>query len=283
MAVLYALLNAVMISGSNIVGGLAVRRLPLPIVVAIAGPASIVVAIMLAPLVGGTPTVASFWIGFAAGVFGGAGLPVAYLAYSIGPVGIAGAVLAVSSTALLTFFGVLGGAALTPLRAIGLVLCIMAILLVTYRPPVDGERVSPRGPLLAMLAAVIFTGFVVTINTVPASEGMWPLVGARMGVTLVAVVMLTYFLVRAGRRATAPSLRRTHLLIPVAAGTFDTLGNLFLLLALQAGDLVLLALFAPAAPVFTAIIGRVFLNEFMTRWQIVGLVVASAALVLASL
>jgi len=283
MAVVYALVNAVMISGSNIVGGLAVRRMPLALVVAIAGPTSIVVAIMLAPLVGGTPTTASFWVGFAAGVFAGAGLPVAYMAYSIGPVGIAGAVLAVSSTALLTFFGVLGGAALTPLRAFGLVLCVMAILLVTYRPPVDGERLSPRGPLLAMLAAVIFTGFVVTINTVPPSEGMWPLVGARMGVTLVALIMLASFLVRARRLELAAPLRRIHLLIPVAAGIFDTLGNLFLLLALQAGDLVLLALFAPAAPVFTAIIGRVFLSEFMTRWQVVGLVVASAALVLASL
>lgn len=283
MAIVYTLLNAVMISGSNIVGGLAARRLPLAIVVAVAGPTSIVFALVLAPFIGGTPSAQGFWIGVAAGVFGGAGLPVAYRAYGIGPVGIAGAVLAVTSTALLTLFGVLGGAPMTPLRAIGLVLCIMAILLVTYRKPIDGVKVSLRGPLLAMLAACIFTGFVVTINTVPPSEGMWPLVGARIGVTIVALVMLIGVLARVGAAALRARVQGVHLGIPVAAGAFDILGNVFLLLALQAGDLVLLALLAPAAPIFTALIGRVFLGEHMTKWQITGLVAASAALVLASL
>jgi drug/metabolite transporter (DMT)-like permease len=69
----------------------------------------------------------------------------------------------------------------------------------------------------------------------------------------------------------------------MAAGALDILGNVALVFALQTGDLLLLAILAPAAPIFTAIIGRVFLRELMTRWQILGLVVASAALVLASL
>ena len=283
MAVVYVLINALFIAASNVLGGVGARRLPLPIVVAIAGPTTIMLALIIAPLLPGTPSWPGFWIGFVAGMMGGTGLPVAYRAFAIGPVSIAGAVLAVVGTALLTLVGVLTGDAITPLRAGGLALCILAILLVTYRPPVDGQRASLRGPILAVIAAVLFTGFIVTIDTAPAADGLWPLVGARMGITTVAMLILVWMLYREGRRTVAVHFRSRYVLIPMAAGAFDILGNLFLILALQAGDLVLLAILAPAAPVFTAIIGRVFLRELMTRWQILGLVVASGALVLASL
>nr|WP_243739076.1 EamA family transporter [Microcella frigidaquae] len=160
---------------------------------------------------------------------------------------------------------------------------MLAILLVTYRPPVDGVRPNLRGPLLALVAGTLFTGFIVTINTAPAADGLWPVVGARFGVTTVALVFLVGMLIRTRGRLLPHRLTGRMLLFPIAAGVTDILGNLFLVLALQTGDLVLLAILSPAAPIFTAIIGRVFLGERMTRWQILGLVVASAALILASL
>lgn len=283
MAVVYILINALFISVSNVLGGVAARRLPLIIVVAIAGPTTIVIALLIALVIPGTPSWPGFWIGFVAGLLGGTGLPVAYRAFAIGPAGIAGAVLAVVTTGLLVLVGALAGDAITPLRGAGLALGLVAILLVTYRPPVDGVRPSPRGPLLAIVAATLFTGFIVTINTAPPADGLWPVVGARFGVTTIAMVLLGWMLYREGARTVGAHFRTRYVALPMATGVADILGNLFLVLALQAGDLVLLAILAPAAPVFTAIIGRVFLRELMTRWQILGLVVASAALVLASL
>jgi len=283
VAVVYLLINALFISVSNVMGGVAARRLPLIIVVAIAGPTTIVIALVLALVVPGSPSWSGFWIGFIAGLFGGSGLPVAYRAFAIGPVGIAGAVLAIVTTGLLVVVGVLMGDAITPLRGAGLALGLVAILLVTYRPPVDGRRASLRGPLLAAVAATLFTGFIVTINSAPEVDGLWPIVGARFGVTTIAMVLLGWMLYREGARTVGAHFRGRYVLIPMVTGVADILGNLFLVLALQAGDLVLLAILAPAAPVFTAIIGRVFLRELMTRWQVLGLVVASAALVLASL
>lgn len=283
MAVVFILINAVFISVSNVMGGVAARRLPLIIVVAIAGPTTIVIALLVAAVMPGTPTWAGFWLGFVAGLFGGSGLPIAYRAFAIGPVGIAGAVLAVVGAGLLVLVGVLMGDAITPLRGAGLALGLVAILLVTYRPPVEGVRPSLRGPLLAAVAAILFTGFIVLINTAPQADGFWPVVGARFGVTTIAMVLLGWMLYREGARTVGAHFRGRYVLIPMITGVVDILGNLFLVLALQAGDLVLLAILAPAAPVFTAIIGRVFLRELMTRWQVLGLVVASAALVLASL
>jgi drug/metabolite transporter (DMT)-like permease len=283
MAVVSILINALFISVSNVMGGVAARRLPLAIVVAIAGPTTIVIALLLALVMPGEPSWPGFWIGFLAGLFGGTGLPVAYRAFAIGPVGIAGAVLAVVGTALLVLVGVLTGDAITPLRGAGLALGLVAILLVTYRPPVDGVRPSLRGPLLAAVAATLFTGFIVTINSAPQADGLWPVVGARFGVTTIAMVLLGWMLSREGARTVGGHFRTRYVLFPMVTGAADIFGNLFLVLALQSGDLVLLAILAPAAPVFTAIIGRVFLRELMTTWQVLGLAVASAALVLASL
>lgn len=283
MAIVFALINAMFVAASNVLGGVAGRRLPLIVVVSIAGPTTIVLALIIAPLMPGSPSTLGLWVGFLAGLFGGAGLPLAYRAFAIGPAGIIGAMIAVVSTAWFVVVGVISGDPMSPLRAVGLVLCVLAILLVTYRPPVDGKRASVRGPLLAAIAGTLFAGFVILVNAAPDADGMWPLVGARFGVTTVAMVLLGWMLYRQGPRRVAPHFTGRLVLIPVAAGAFDILGNLFLVLALQAGDLVLLAILAPAAPIFTAIIGRVFLRELMTRWQILGLVVASGALVLASL
>lgn len=283
MAVVFILINALFISVSNVMGGVAARRLPIAIVVAIAGPTTIVIALLLALVMPGTPSWPGFWLGFLAGLFGGSGLPVAYRAFAIGPVGIAGAVLAVVGTALLVLVGVITGDAITPLRGAGLALGLIAILLVTYRPPVDGVRPSLRGPLLAAVAATLFTGFIVTIDSAPQADGLWPIVGARFGITTIAMVLLGWMLSREGARTVGGHFRTRYVLFPMVTGAADILGNLFLVLALQTGDLVLLAILAPAAPVFTAIIGRIFLRELMTRWQVLGLVVASAALVLASL
>jgi drug/metabolite transporter (DMT)-like permease len=283
MAVIYTLINALFISMSNVLGGEAAKRLPLAVVVAITGPTTIVLAVVIALLFPGAPSQPGFWIGFLAGLFGGSGLPVAYRAFAHGPVGIVGAVLAVVGTAWLTIAGIVTGEPITPLRLVGLALCMLAILLVTHRPPVDGVRPNLRGPLLAIVAATLFSGFIITINTAPSADGLWPVVGARFGVTTVALVFLIGMLIRTRGRLLPSRLTGRMLLFPVAAGATDILGNLFLVLALQTGDLVLLAILSPAAPIFTAIIGRVFLGERMTRWQILGLVVASAALILASL
>jgi drug/metabolite transporter (DMT)-like permease len=283
MAVVYALLNAVAVSFSNVLGGQAAKRMPVAVVVTIAGFTTIVVSLLFAVIMPGTPSVAGFWIGFLAGLLGGSGLPVAYRAFAHGPVGIVGAVLAVVGTAWLTIAGVVTGAPITPLRLAGLVLCMLAILLVTYRPRVDGVRPSLRGPLLAIIAATLFTGFVVTISMTPDADGLWPIVGARVGVTTVAVILLIGMLIRTRGQLLTGRVRRIDLLMAIGTGATDILGNLFLVLSLQTGDLVLLAILSPAAPIFTAIIGRVFLAERMTRWQILGLGVGSAALILASL
>lgn len=280
MAIVFALLNALALSVSNVLGGVSAKRMSLTTLMLIAAPVSVVVALLYAMLTRGHITGIGILLGFAAGLLGGAGLPVAYAAFALGPAGVVGAVIALTSTVLITAAGAASGIPLTPLRGLGLVLCISAVFLVTYRPRGD-LAVRRGGSALALVAAVLFTGFVLLIDRAPDSDGMWPLVGARMGVTTVALGMFVYHALR--RRTGGGRLRLGMLaILPVLVGVLDVTGNFFLVLALEAGDLLLLAVLAPAAPIFTALIGRLFLNQSLGRLQIAGLAVASAALPFAS-
>ncbi|WP_375385759.1 EamA family transporter [uncultured Microbacterium sp.] len=278
MAVVLILLEALVISVGNVLGGVSAQRIPLARVIALAGVTSVVFAVLFALLLPGVPTERGIVIGFAAGVVGGLGLPVAYVAYARGPVGVVGATIALTVSALIAVFGIATGEQVTPFRVTGLVLCAVAVVLVTHQP--RATRISARGGVaMAILAAVLFAAFVILINAAPAEDGMWPLVGARLGVAGVGLVALAAWRVRRGAVSGSPG---RLVLLPILVGFLDVLGNLLLVLALAVGDLLLVAVLAPAAPVMTALIGRLFLGQSLHRWQLAGLVVSVIALPFAS-
>lgn len=281
MAVALVLLNALAISVGNVLGGVSARRMRLSTLMMIAGPTSVAVALVYAVLLTGEASIAGLAIGVAAGLLGGAGIPMAYAAYARGPVGVVGSVVALTTTVLIALAGVITGEALSPLRAVGLTLCLAAVLLVTHAPR-GRDPVALRAIVLALSAAVLFSVFVILLDRASAAHGLWPLVAARIGVSVVALTMFAVQAVRLRHTARPVPLGRLALL-PVIVGFLDVTGNLFLVLALQAGDLLLLAILAPAAPIFTAVIGRLFLGESLRRTQIVGLMLASAALPFAAL
>jgi drug/metabolite transporter (DMT)-like permease len=281
VAVVYGLINAVLISVSNVLGGVAGRRLPLAIVMSVAGPASVVVALIVAVLIPSTPTLQGIVVGFIAGVVGGFGVPIAYRAFAIGPMGAVGAVIAITTTTLLTTYAVATGTELTILRLSGLILCVISIPLLVSRSPQRESGGSIAGPVLALVAGALFTTFVIILASGPTAGSAWSIVGARLGVTAVAAALLVLAVATGHIRGLSRTIRRSPALIVAgAAGATDVLGNVFLLFAAAAGDLTILALLAPAAPLFTAIIGKVFLHETLTRRQMIGLCCAAVALIL---
>lgn len=282
MAILFGVLNALLISVSNVAGGVAARRAPLSVVMVSAALTSIAVAVVIAVAYPGEPSTTGVAIGFVAGLCGGIGLPIAYRAFSIGPVGVVGAVLALTATSFLAAFGFATGSPVTPARIAGLALCVVAITLVSYRRPAVSPSGRASGPLLAAAAAVFFSAFVVLIDAAPAADGFWPVVAARIGVGTIAGGLLIWGVGRQRSASRRPRWPASAVGFAVLAGATDVVGNLFLVLALAAGDLVLLAVLTPVAPVFTALIGWWFLKERLTQQQIAGLGVASAALMLAS-
>ncbi|MCY7413848.1 MAG: DMT family transporter [Salinibacterium sp.] len=283
MTIMFILINAIAVTISTVLGGVATRRLALPFVLFIAGVSAAAISLGFALATSGASSATGLYLGFTAGLAGGAGLSLAYRAYAIGPVGVPASTIACTTAAILAIVGFLSGESLTPFRMIGLALCGIAILLVAQRPAA-GHRDHPASTLVfALLAAVGFSCFVLLIDRAPQGDGLWPLVSARAGVLVVASVMLLTVLRPGKTRPAAPTVRSIASWLAVFAGILDATANLFLLLALQSADLILVAILAPVVPVLTAVVGKIFLHEVLTRPQVFGLAVGAGAVVFAAL
>jgi drug/metabolite transporter (DMT)-like permease len=71
--------------------------------------------------------------------------------------------------------------------------------------------------------------------------------------------------------------------LAVVAGTFDMGANVLYLLAVRGGMLAIVAVVASLYPASTVALAFTIDKERLTRWQAVGLVAATLALVLVSL
>lgn len=279
---LFALLNAVAVAISSTLGGVAARRMPLAAVLALSSSAAFGAAVVLAFTGDETPSTRGLLVGIVAGLIGGAGIPLAYKALAFGPVGVAATLIACSSTLVVGVSGVVAGNVVTPPRAIGLTLCIAAVTLVS-RGTDTGRRRSVGGPLMAIGAGLAFGAFALAMNSAPVGDGWWPLVAARAGVGLLAVALVVAHVAASNRRRL---LERAHSsgarIMAVCAGLLDTTANVFLLLSLRSGDLLLVAILTSVAPALTATLGWLLLRERLTPTQIAGVAPALVSVSLAS-
>ena len=103
-----------------------------------------------------------------------------------------------------------------------------------------------------------------------------PLLVARcVGVLMLGVALLA----RGGGLSFAVGARRTA----VAAGVLDALANVTMLTAIRIGPLAVAAVIGSLYPVVTVLLARVVLQERLHRLQIVGVIIALAAVVLTAL
>lgn len=281
MVLVLSLLNALAVALNEVFGGLAARRMALRSVFLLASLGAVTAALSIAAITPASASLMGVGVGVLAGVIGGIGVPLSYRALAIGPVGVAATIITCVITGVLATVAFLSGEEVTPARVIALLLAASAIALVSQLGR-GARRVTSAAIALSLLAGVLFGLFAVIIRSAPIADEWWPLVAARMGVLLVA---LTFFLAPSGARATPkgqPWSRRAALLAS-AAGVLDVSANVFLVLALREGDLILIAIVTSIAPIFTAVIGRVFLREHLTNGQTAGVVLAVVAVAISSI
>lgn len=273
----FSLLNALAVALGNVFAGVAGRRLPIPVVLACASPVSLAVSAVFAsfgPLVWSAEGIG---LGLFAGVAGGLGLLAAYRALAIGPVGMASAIIAASATILVAGVGVLAGGNGGWVTLFALVLCVLAIGLVS----VDSRPATIRVSALtyATVGGIGSGTFVLVMNATDPADGWGPLVAVRVGVLAVSLVFLgaTWGVVRdhlAGAKRT-PGIAFAGL-----AGALDALGNITLILALGYLDLTTVAIVAATTPAIAAVIGWLALKERLRKSQQAGIALAVGAVIL---
>jgi drug/metabolite transporter (DMT)-like permease len=213
------------------------------------------------------PSHAALLWGAAAGFGGGLGLVSLYRALAIGQMGINAPVAAVITGVLPVLFGIWKEGPPALIQIVGFGIALVAIWLIALP---SGEIGRPKGLGLAVCAGLGFGIYLICSNQAAAEAVYWPLVTARaasMAEMLLIVVV--------SRQPWKP----TRKLLPymMAAGVFDSLGNMFFMYAVRNGRLDVATVLSSLYPATTVLLARVVLKERISHIQTAGMVAALVA------
>lgn len=246
-------------------------------------PAGFAVVLVAALLGGGSPSPGPMAWGVAAGMSGGAGLIAFYRALARGPMSVVAPVSALAAAVLPVAVGIAKGERLDASVLLGVLLCLVAIGLVSMEAGDSEEATTGRlrdsGPITAAVSGICFGVFFVLLEAAGDGSGLWPIVGARVG-NLLVVVAAALFVVARGRSLGPRVSGRTLIGLALLSGSLDAGANVLYFVAVHDGLLSLAAVLTSLYPAITVLLARIAYSERLRAVQRVGLVVAAAGVAL---
>ena len=279
MPFLVALLASVFYGSADFFGGYASRRGSVTIVTALTQILGMSVLLVAAVLIPGAPTRADVMWAVSAGVSGGVGVLLLYLALSLGSVSAVAPLISLIAVAVPVGVGLLLGERPGLLPLSGIALGLLAIVAISgggaHHETGVSTRVTGRALAVAVASGVLVGGFLVAIGRIGPGGGVWPLVISRgTGAVIVSVVAL----VRRAKWRIAPGSLGVLLL----CGALDSGANLLYLWAVQRAPLSLTATLVSLAPASTVVLAQIVFRERLTAQQKAGIALALVAIVLIS-
>lgn len=267
---------------ADFLAGVGCRRMALPSVLLVSQVFGLWLMLPVLLAFGGPPPAPSFLLlGVLAGTFNAAALAALYRGLAVGNMGIVAPIAATDAVIPLAF-GVLGGERPGGLVAAGIALALVGVVLAS-RPGTDessgargGVRPDTRGVALALVAAVCFGGFVVTLDGASAGGILWAVAVSRMSsVVLIGAAVLSL------RPSFAISRVDTAALL--AVGALDLAASALFAVATTTGLLSVVGVLVSLYPVITLVLAGVVLRERPGGLQRLGTVgaLAGAALIAA--
>lgn len=274
MGVLLGLLSAVAYGASDFAGGIGGRRSRPEAVAMLAQPIAFLSAVIAVLVVGGSPSSSALLWGALSGVGSGVGTVSLYRGLAVGRMSVVAPLSAVLSAAAPAIVGLSTGDRLSVVRAIGLVLALPAIVLVS-RETGGPEGGRSAGIPEALVAGAGFAVFFIGLSMAGTDSGAWPLVPGQ-GVAVVCVVALGLALgVRRRTVAWSAAWRPA-----IVTGLLGGAAGLLYLAANSGGELSVVAVLASLYPAVTVLLARLLLHEHWQRTQKAGLVLAAFAVAL---
>jgi drug/metabolite transporter (DMT)-like permease len=276
-----ALVTAVAFGVADFLGGAVSRRSTALKTLALCAPMGLLVVTAAALLAGGAPPALPVTWGFLGGLSGGLGLITFYRALARGPMNVVAPVSALASAVLPVAVGVLRGERLDRAALLGVLLCLVAIGLVSME---KGEKAEPSGPLLrrpldngplmALLSGSCFGVFFILLKAAGDGSGLWPIASARVGtMTVVFTALLIALRFRGGDQGPWVSGRKL-IGLALLSGVLDSGANALYYLAVQDGMLSLVAVLTSLYPAITVLLARIAYSERLRAVQRVGMFVA---------
>lgn len=274
MAIVLALASALVYGVADYCGGKATRRASAFGVTLLGQTVSLALLLVIVPALGDAVPGWHDWAwGAAGGVCGALGLLAFYHALAHGSMTIVAPTTAVVSAVLPVLVGFFEGERPGLVATAGIVVACCAIALVSGASK-HPDHNMPRSILLLSIGAGFGFGmiFVALAKTTPTS-GLWPLIPARL-------VSIPTILIAAGVGRQALRVPRKVVLLGVVSGVCDMSANALYIVARRHGLLTVVAVLSAMYPVSTVVLAAGIDKERMTRTQLLGLVLAVAALAL---
>jgi drug/metabolite transporter (DMT)-like permease len=195
-----------------------------------------------------------------------------YAALGAGPISVVSPLAAMLTAAVPVAVGVVLGERPGTIAAIGIVLALIAVALVSRQATDDGtsHRFTTRVAWLTIGSGVAFGLNFALIRQAPADSHLWPLLFARMSATGLVVAVAA-----ASRNLRVPS--GISLRLALTAAVLEACANVSMLLALHASLLSLASVLIALYPAATVVLAMAVLRERVTRWQAVGMVLAASS------
>jgi len=216
--------------------------------------------------------------GLVAGVVSAVGIVLLYRSLAVGPMHVVAPTTAVVGATSNVVIGIIGGERPGAVTMVGVCLALIAVGLVgSSSPALDRSGGSSRQVLLMAAGAGLALGVLnASFAATSPSSGLYPVGVSR----LVALLLLGVTTLVTARDV--PSRGEGAIAWAMAAGVADVGATICIALALQRGSLVLVGVLGALFPAVTVLLARAFLAERMGRWQLLGLVLAIAAVALMS-
>lgn len=281
--IVFALMAAVLYGSADFLGGTASRRASALPVVATSAPAGVLVMLAAVLVAGGSATTGGLlWAALGGGI-GGGGLIVFYAGLAAGPMSVVAPVSALVSTVVPVAVAVAGGERPGLGVYAGILVCLLAIGLVSLEPrgqrarrPGQGSHPALRGLGYGSVSGLAFGMFFVFLKYAGTSGVFWPVLSARLAGTSVVLAAAVIVGVRPVWRYAGPRV----FWAAAGSGLLDACANVTYVLATRAGLFGIAVILTSLYPGITVLLARVVHGERMHLVQRAGLVLAAAGVAL---
>jgi len=273
-AVFYGLACAVIWGAGDFSGGMAVKRTnPYGAVIA-AHAVSLMMLLTLGFITGEPvpPTQDLLW-GCVAGVGGGIGLALLYSALASGQMSIASPVSALVAAGLPVLVGAFSDGLPRIATLIGFVLALAAVWLISGGV---GVKLQIEKITLPLLSGVCFATFFIFLDRGSGQSILWPLVATRIAsiTSLLGFSIIT-------RQPWVPT--RESWIPIIVSSLLDSAGNALYAMSARMGRMDVAAVLGSLYPGSTVLLAWFILKERISPLQMLGILIALAAIVLITL
>ena len=278
ISIFFGLTSAVIWGAGDFTGGMASRKTGVYRTVVYAEIIGVSVLLIVALIVRQPIPAWNIWVlSMIAGAFGTTGLLLLYYSMTKGMMSIAAPVSALLAALLPVIIGLFTESLPTLLTFVGFAFALAAIWLISQGKDGVKNIFSHIADLrLPLLAGIGFGFYFVLIHAATRTDLLWPMTASRLGGMIILVLFMIF------RRETWKVEGNAWSMIALN-GILDIGGNLFFILAGQAGRLDISAVLSSLYPGSTVILAWIFLKERLTRTQWIGIAAAMIAIILFTL